>query len=279
MAGGYVMSVYFTAGYEAATALPLAHPRILWRSWSVDTIVSSGDAEGHPADRVVVPDTSTWWQSTTGDLERTLTLDFGVLRLVDAVGLGRHNCGGQEVLIEGATDAGLTTWTTLDTLEPEDDSSILALVTPDSYYGIRITITVGDADVATEIGVVYAGVALVIPVRGYGDLGPIDLGMDVDVNTYRTETGQLAGRFVDYTGLRGSILFTHLTEAWVRVSLIPFLKFAITKPFFIATRPSAYPTDCAFAWTTKNVIPQRMKMKTYMSVQMEVHAHAPSSLF
>ncbi len=273
------MSVHYTSGYVAASPLPMTHARILWEALTVEAVTSSGEADGHPADRVIVPDTSTWWLSTTGDAERTITLDFGALRDVDAVGIAGHNCGGQAVLIEGATDVGLTTWETFDGIAPQDDSTILSLGGPAEYYGIRITVDVLDVDVATKISVIYAGVALVMPVRGYGDLGPIDLGMDVDINTHRTESGQLAGRFINFTGARGSLLWTHLTEAWVRLTLLPFLKTAIRLPFFIATRPSAYPTDCAFAWTIKNVIPQRMKMKTYMSVQMEVHAHVPSTLF
>ena len=134
-------------------------------------------------------------------------------------------------------------------------------------------------DEATKISVVYAGAALVMPVRGYNDLGPIDLGMEVGINTYRTETGQIAGRFVDYAGLMGNLSFNHLPKPWVRSTLIPLLKKVITTPFFVATRPSGYPDDCAYAWTTENVIPQRMRLKNYMSVQMKVHAHAPVSLF
>lgn len=272
------MSVFYTAGYEAGTPLPLTHARILWNPL-LATVASSGAAAGHPANRVVVPDTSTWWLSTTGAATRTLTLDFGALRSVDAVGLAGHNLGGQALLIEGATNVGLTTWTTLADLDLLDDSTILALVASGNYYGIRLTATVVNTAEATKISVVYAGSALVMPVRGYNDLGPIDLGMEVGINTYRTETGQIAGRFVDYAGLMGNLSFTHLPEPWVRATLIPFLKSAITTPFFVATRPSGYPDDCAYAWTTENVIPQRMRLKNYMSIQMKVHAHAPVSLF
>lgn len=272
------MSVFYSAGYEAGSPLPMTHARILWASWEA-TATSSGAADGHPANRVLVPDTSTWWASTTGGASRTLTLDFGASRAIDAVGIARHNLGGQAVLIEGAADVGLSTWVTLADLDPADDSTLLALFASGNYYGIRITITVVDTAEASEIGVVYAGSALVMPVRGYGDLGPVDLGMDVQVSSYRTESGQLAGRFVEYTGLTSSLAFTHLPETWVRSSLLPFIKSAITTPFFVATRPSAYPTDCAFAWTTRNVIPQRMKMKNFMSVQMEINAHAPVTLF
>lgn len=273
------MSVSYSAGYESGSAYPMTHPRILWNALAA-TVTSSGEADGHPADRVIIPDTSTWWESTTGATTRTLTLDLGAAHTVDAIGIARHNLGGQAVLIEGATDLALTTWVTLADLDPADDSTLLALVTPGaSKYGIRISVTVVDDEVATEIGVVYAGQALVMPVRGYQALGPIDLGMEVGISSYRTESGQLAGRFIEYAGLSGNLMFTHLPEPWVRSSLLPFIKEAITTPFFIATRPQGYADDCAFAWTMGNVIPRRMGLKNFMSVQMEVNAHAPVSLF
>lgn len=273
------MSVTYTAGYAAASAFSMDHARILWDALAFTAITSSGAADGHPADRVAVPDTSTWWESTVGSTARTLTMNFGALRAVDSVGIAGHNLGGDTIVIQGATNVGLTTWTTLATLTPSDDSSLLALFASANIYGIRFNITAASAAISTIISSVYAGVSLVMPVRGYGDLGPIDLGMEVGITSYRSETGQLAGRFVEYTGLTGNLMFTHLREPWVRSSLIPFIKRAITRPFFIATRPASYPTDCAYAWTVKNVIPQRMKMKNFMSVQMEVHAHAPNSLF
>lgn len=273
------MSVFYEPGYESGSAYPMTHPRILWNPLEA-TATSSGAADGHPVDRVLVPDTSTWWQSTTGAAGRTVTLDFGSTpRTVDAIGIAGHNIGGDALLIEGATDDALTTWETLADLDPADDSTILSLVESGSYYGIRITITTLTTSKASKISVLYAGQALVMPVRGYVNLGPIDLGMDVEITSYRTESGQLAGRFIEYTGLRGSLTFTHLPEGWVRSTLMPFLKKSILTPFFIANRPQGYAADCAFAWSAKNVIPQRMGMKNFMSVKMDVDAHAPVSLF
>lgn len=270
------MSVHYTAGYASAAPLSMDHSRILWSPW-VATPSSNGDAVGHPVSRVVVPDTSTWWETTVA--VPVLTLAFGALRSVEAVGLAGHNLTGRTVLIEGATNVGLTTWTSLITVNPTDDSTILALFAAGNYYGIRITITGGGLGILTRIAVAYTGTVLTMPTRGYNDLGPVDLGMDVSINTYRTETGQIAGRFISYTGLMGNLSYTHLPEPWVRSTLLPFLKSAITIPFFIATRPAGYPKDCAYAWTTDNVIPQRMRLKNYMSIQMKVNAHAPASLF
>lgn len=272
------MSVTYTAGYAAASPQPMTHARILWKSWAF-TATSSGAATDHPADRVGVPDTASWWLSTTGAADRTLTLSFGALQTVDAVGLAGHNLGGDTVLLEGATNAGLTTWVTLATLTPVDDSSLLSLFASQNLYGVRIKTTVSDVDTATKISVAYVGQALAMPVPGYRSLGPVDLNMEVGINTYRTENGQLAGRFVQFVGLRGQLVFEHLAEAWVRSTFMTVLKGMVTKPFFLACRPSGYADDCSFAWTTKNVLPERSGPKTYMKVQMEVNAHAPSSLF
>lgn len=272
------MSVTYTAGYASASPQPMTHARILWTSWGF-TASSSGAAEDFPADRVASPDTASWWQSTTGSASRTLTLAFGALRAVDAVGLAGHNLGGSTVVVQGATNVGLTTWVTLATLNPANDSTLLALFASQNLYAVRLQVTAPVVDTATRISVAYAGQALAMPVPGYTNLGPVDLNMDVGLTTYRSENGQLAGRFIEYTGLRGKFLFDHLLESWVRSTFMTVLKRMITRPFFIACRPSGYPDDCSFAWTTKNVIPERTGRKNFMRVQMEVNAHAPSSLF
>jgi hypothetical protein len=208
-----------------------------------------------------------------------LTIDFGEARAVDAVGLAGHNLGGSVVTIGGATDPGLTTWVELTEVTPTDDATLLALFSAQTLYAVRIEVVPAVEVVATKISVAYAGQALAMPVPGYRSLGPVDLGMDVITNTYRTENGQLAGRFIHYTGLRGSVVFSHLPESWVRQVLMPVIKEMIRKPFFLANRPSGYPDDCSFAWTSQVVIPTRSGPKSYMQVQMEVNAHAPSSLF
>jgi len=273
------MGVRYTAGYAAAAEYPLNHPRILWDPVAVSAVTSSGAAAGQPADRVLTPETSTWWESTVGGAVRTLTLDFGAAKAVDAVGVAGHNFGGDLILVEAATNIGLTTWTALDTFTPTDDSTLLLLVSPGAYFGLRFTITVPNTALATQVAAIYAGQALTLPVRGYGDVLPIDLGMATEVTNYRSETGQFLGRFVEFAGLQGKFMYTHLPEQWVRQYLVPFLKRALTKPFFIANRPQGYASEAAYAWTRGNVIPQRMKLKDFMSVMLEVDAHAPVTLF
>lgn len=264
--GVYLWGAQFEVGAVATGYIPTT------------SVQASSSLTGRNLNRLGVPDTSTFG-TVEGTGVRSFLLSFDAARLVDAVGIAGHNLGGFQVRIWGYTDAGLTTSVLLTSVVPEDDSTILALFAVQSLHGIRIDVDGLVFPGPTKISVVYAGSALVVPVRGYNDLGPIDLGMEVGINTYRTETGQIAGRFVDYAGLSGNLTFTHLPEPWVRSTLLPFLKKAVTTPFFVATRPDGYPEDCAYAWTTENVIPQRMRLKNYMSVSMKVHAHAPVSLF
>lgn len=229
-------------------------------------------------DRISIPDTSTWG-ALAGSGERIFRFDFTAAKVVDGLGIAGHNLGGQPLIIEGATSGINSGWVQLAALTPANDSTLMVLFDRLSLFGVRVRVSTFKVSTPSKISSAYIGQALEMPVPGYSNLGPVDLNLEVGMTTYRTETGQLAGRFVQYEGLKGSMMFSDLREDWVRTTLMPVLRKMVTKPFFLACRPSGYPDDCSYAWTMKNIVPERMGRKNYMRIQAEVNAHVPSSLF
>lgn len=258
--------IYFTNEYAsdaAAAGLPMTHARILWDNLP-GTITASSEAEGRAAERAGQIDTASWWEPTSAP--GWWQIDFGSAKPVDAVGIAAHELDGAAVLIEVKVGGS---WVEAIEIEPSTRAAIMTLTREKNATAIRVT-----SDKVAKIGVIYAGKALAMPRAGYSSLGMVDLGRDATLTSYVSEGGQLLKRSIQRSGLSAECSWDHLPEDWYRQTFDPFALRARTEPFFLASRPSDYPRDCAYCWVDAPIVPSRMGIKNFLSAGFTVKAHA-----
>ena len=255
------MSVHFESGYTQDD-----YARFLWDKLS-GTVTATSSASGFDAANADAVDTASWWQPNTSS--GTWTIAYASAQNVDSVGIAAHTLSGVLVTIQAEISS---VWTTVLSFTPSDNSAILAIFDTVSATGIRITIAAQE-----RIGVVYSGVALKMPLHGYAKIGLFDLNRQASLTSYISEGGQLLGRFIQRRGLQASFTYEYLAEDWYRTNFDPFAVSAQTEPFFVAARPSGYPTDCAYAWCDATITPQRMGVANFLSVSFTAQGHADAA--
>lgn len=258
--------IYMTDEYAADSVLfgrPLTHARILWDKLP-GAISASSSADGRPAERAGQIDTASWWQPVSAPGWWQIT--YPSPKVVDSVGIAAHELEGVTVTVSGRV-AGV--WSVLITLTPEDRAALLLMFRAVEVEAIRITI-----DAPRRVGVIYSGKALAMPVDGYVNMGALDLGRTATLTSYVSEGGQLLKRYLQRTGLSGSVAWEQIREPWYREHFDPFVLRAMTEPFFLAFRPRRGLKDCVYAWVDDVISPARMGVQNFMSVSFDIQAYA-----
>lgn len=258
--------IYMTDEYQADAVLfgqPLTHARILWDKLP-GTITASSSADGRPAERAGEIDTASWWMPASAP--GWWQIAFPSPQVVDAVGIAAHQLDGVRVTVSGRIYG---TWVELIEVTPADRSAILMLFRAVEVDAIRVTI-----GAARLVGVIYTGAALAMPVDGYVNMGALDLGRTASLTSYVSEGGQLLKRYLQRTGLSGSVAWEQIREPWYREHFDPFVLRAMTEPFFMAFRPRRGLKDCVYAWVDDVITPARMGVQNFMSVSFDIQAHA-----
>lgn len=260
------MAVHMTDGYQADAVLQgqlLTCARILWDNLP-GTISASSAADGRAAERAGQVDTASWWQPAVAPGWWQIT--YANAKVIDAVGIAAHQLAGVGVTVQAMVGGA---WTDLVQIVPADRSALLLLFRAVTATAVRINI-----DAAALIGVIYTGRAMVMPVAGYTALGMVDLGREATLTSYVSEGGQLLKRYLQRSGLSRDVQWDNLSEDWYRASFDAFALRARTEPFFLASRPQGYPTDCAYCWVDAPIVPSRMGQKNFLSVSFTVKGHA-----
>lgn len=258
--------IYMTDAYVNGAAAPgqsLTHARILWDNLP-GTITASSEADGRAAERAGQIDTASWWEPTAAPGWWQIT--YAQPQEVDSVGIAAHELDGTTVTVEGYVSGS---WVELIEVAPTDRAALLLMFGRVTVDAIRITISA-----ARRIGVIYTGLALVMPRAGYAALGMVDLGREAELTSYISEGGQLLKRYIQRAGLSGECQWDNLPEDWYRRVFDSFAVRARTEPFFLASRPQGYPTDCAYCWVDAPIVPSRMGVRNFLSVGFTVKAHA-----
>ena len=258
--------IYMTDAYVNGAAAPgkaLTHARILWDNLP-GAITASSEADGRAAERAGQIDTASWWEPTSAPGWWVIT--YAQPQEVDSVGIAAHTLNGATVTVEGYIGSS---WVELIEVTPADKSALMLMFERVTVTAIRITISA-----TRRIGVIYTGLALVMPRAGYAALGMVDLGREAELTSYVSEGGQLLKRIIQRSGLSRECRWDNLPEDWYRSSFDPFALTARTEPFFIASRPKGYPTDCAYCWVDAPIVPERMGLKNFLSVGFTVKGHA-----
>ena len=241
------------------------YPRIAYQNFvSSATLTASSAATGFAANNLKNPLTWNFWRPSS--VTATMEFNLGAVRTVDYCGIAAHNCGtkGNTITLEYWDG---DSWVTIDTHVPTDDSVILFLFDPILAQVFRLSISGGTAP---TISTVYMGQALVSQRSMYVGHTPITLNQKHVVRPQRSEGGQWLGRSVIRQAAQANIALKHLTAAWVRTYLEPFIESAVNYPFFFAWRPTEFPAEVGYCWTGDDIVPQNTGPRDLMSVAFTV---------
>lgn len=223
------------------------NPRIGWHNLVTQSnVTADGSATDHPVSYIGNPATYLYWKGANSDAQ-TVSVSLSSAKTVNYMALARHNLGtsGAEYVIESSTDGN--TWTELTDARvlPNDHSLIHEF---EDTFASHFRISIGSGSRAPEIGVMYLGSILRLQRRIYVGHTPITYGRQSKVTTNFSEDGQFLGRIVQSRMYESSVSLQNITPDWYREELDPFFHDAVENPFFIAWRPSQYPTETGYVW-------------------------------
>lgn len=246
-------------------AIPLNHSRIGHQTYTrTGTATASTAQTGFPASAPLNSLTYEFWRPSA--MPATWTLNAGSSVSVNYIGIAAHTLGSSncDVLIQSSNDN--LTWTTIDSISPDNDSPIMFLFQGISAQYFRLNITGS----IFSIGVIYVGSTLDMIRPCYGGLTPISLSRDTVIRPTRSEGGQWLGRTVIRSGSSMKIGYTNLDNNWVRTSFRNFINDAVTYPFFFAWRPDNYPEDIGYVWVSDDIKPANMGRNSLMQVSFDM---------
>jgi hypothetical protein len=252
--------IYIQSGYSPTP--DLKHARIGWQNLTFGrTPTASSSAVGFPAIAATYPTTFEFWKPTS--TTSTWTVDLVTSPTVDFIGLvGDMN--GCTVAVQSSTNN--STWTTRDTRTGITDRINMFLISPivARYWRLSITVAI------PSIAVVYIGQALAMQRMIYQGHTPLTLSRTTELSNNMSEGGQYLGRSIIRKGAQTGFGWSHLKADWYRSNFDPFVKSARTMPFFIAWRPSQYPSELGFVWVDGDIAPSNTGPRDFMAVDMNV---------
>jgi len=272
--------IYFETDY-VGEVYNLEHPRVLWNSISRrGTVAVSTEAAGFEGVNAATATTYDAWKPTA--LPATWTLTFDTSEQVNAVAIDTHTCGtsGATVTVQEWTGSA---WADVVSGTPIDDEPMAFLFASRSTDMIRLSINTTlptlRLDFSTEtyttgapipsIAVIHCSYALEIPQPVYmGAATPIDMALQTEFETVQSAEGQYLGRSIMRRKNKNDFNVQHLTETYVRATLMPFIKDARAYPYFLLERPYTRPTALSYRWMDQDIVPDRMGIKNLMQVSL-----------
>jgi len=256
--------IVIQTGFNPAT--PLTHSRIgMSHIGRTGTVSASSAAAGFPAAAANNPLTYEFWRATS--LPAWWKVDAGTSTSVNYVGIASHTLSDSTATVSVQYSADNSSWTTVDSLTPADNSPIMFLFAPVSARYWRIYIT---AATVPSVGVVYIGTTLDMQRACYSGLSPIDMSRNTVIRTNVSEGGQWLGRTIIRQGSSMSVGFRHLDYDWYKDNFDPFAVDALSYPFFFAWRPDGYPETIGYVWTSGDITPSTMGIRDLLQVSFDM---------
>jgi hypothetical protein len=246
----------------------LKNPRIGYHTYTRDrtsaNITVNSEAAAGPKDAPLRPSTYDYWLPTA--VPATWVLDLGSAKPVNYIGIAAHTLGSSasDLFLSWSND-NITFIEYADQIFPTDDTPILALFPTRTARYVRIRVGTNPA----RIGVIHVGNILAMPRTIYGGHTPISLSRETVLTQTLSRGGAFLGQTYRRNGLRTSSSFKLLSAAWYRANFDPFVKEARKYPYFIGWRPSEFPAELAYGWTTDDIKPVNMGKRDYMQVSFE----------
>lgn len=262
------MGVFFTPDYVNESG-DISHSRILYDQLQGTVVGFDGDPDTAP--NANKPNTWQFWDTAPlGESGSTWQLEFDSPQMVDAVGIAAHDIEGARVII--SVDEGNGFETVIDRGNV-DGGALLFLFKLSAADRVRVVVR----NVSGRVGVIYVGRALKMLRKAYADVGLVDLSRLTTFQNVISEGGQWLGRTIKRQSVVASYQWEHLPLQWYRDNFDALVKAARVRPFFIAARPAERGTplageheDVAYAWVEADIRPEKMGVRDFVSVQMNV---------
>lgn len=275
------MSVYVTSQSTVESEQgSLDNARIGWQTYARDaSVVASSAAADHPADAAQRPNTFETWRPTA--LPATWRADLGQVRSVNYLGIAAHDLSTQGCTVRAQYSADDSTWSNASAVQslaasPLNNSAVLLLFPAQSarYWRLLVDGAASPSVGLPSLGSIYVGAILTMQRPIYGGHTPLALSRETVLVQTLSRGGQFLGQGVQRSGFMTSVAFKHLTAAWVRSTLDPFVLAARQYPYFFAWRPSDFPEDVGYVWTDKDIRPSNMGVRDFMQANWSMRGHA-----
>jgi hypothetical protein len=247
------MTTSITAGYIAASPVPIWHTRIMYDQIARRAgaaVSASGTASGAVLEAPVNDQTFEWWEASA--LPGHWVVDAGAAVECDCVCVAAHDIGtqGATAFVQHSSDG--IAWTTISAaVAPSDDKPIMFLFAPTTarYWRLRITGTT-----PPKICVIYIGKALAMPqpVNWLGH-SPALFNANITKRPSTSDRGQRLGTTIIRGGLEASYEVDHLNELWARNTFQTFTQAAWRYGYFVSWRPEDFPDEVLFGWTEQPI--------------------------
>ena len=262
------MSILITqsALLAATVAYPFTNARIGHHTITRDgTLTASTDQTGSPAYAAGLPNTYESW--IPNEVPAWIQVDHGSSIVCDYIGIAAHDIGttGANIAVQYSSD-GISWSDAVTSTAFTDDTPIMIFFDEINARYWRLYIT----GAIPTIGVWYVGKALAMQRAVYGGHSPITLSRNNTVRANTSEGGQFLGRYIVRSSVETTAKFQHLTASWYRSYFDKFVLSARQYPFFFAWRPTDYPREVAYAWTTGDIRPANMGIGDLMEVSFNM---------
>jgi hypothetical protein len=258
-------------------------PWIAYRNLPTEggSITTTTAAVGFPASKLLDPSTHQRWRGTSATADEYITASFSPFHGWSYFAVAGHNFGSIGAMLSVAyhtTGDSPNAW--VQVIAPTlavDDAPILFRWTPVTCDGARLRIQqVGGSPPSLpppEAAVVYTGDPLLIMERGIdieNDHVPLKFGHRANIVSGMSESGNFLGRIVVSSYLESRAEFKHITPAFYRSSIEPFINFSKLKPFFWVWNPLEYPSEVGYAWMTNEPQPATSPITRRVALTFEM---------
>lgn len=249
-----------------------ALPTILFDNLFADgTITASTEATGFGKANAVTETTYDQWSPTA--LPATISSDLGAAASVDCAAVIAHDCftKGNTVLFQRSSDG--SSWTTVDSVVPTDNSPILFLFDSINYRYYRFRFENGTVPF---VGVVMVGARFTMPAGVVAPYTPMWAAKQYELLTSNSLGGHFLGNRIIRKSAETSVEFVNVSESFAESDLRDFMEhYNQGKAFVFASGPSVFSLDVGYCWRTQGgqIRPTFDETGSYMSVSMEVQCY------
>ena len=215
-------------------------PMVLWYNVLLDgTVTASTEATDAEVENLLTDSTFDYWRPTT--TSGTISLSLGSSKTISAVGIAAHDLGTRGATV--TVKAGITT---LATVVPTDDSTIIILVA--STAGTAFSVEITGATAAPSIGNLFMGVPLVFESGIVPSYTPLWMAEEIELLQNQSLGGQFFQNRVVRKSANTSVNLNILDRAFIEGA--PFQSFRehynTGKSFFFAAGPSVFEKDGSY---------------------------------
>lgn len=243
-------------------------PMVLWYNVLLDgAVTASTEATNAEVENLLTDSTFDYWRPTT--TSGTVSLSLGSSKTISAVGIAAHDLGTQ-----GATVTIKAGVTTLATVTPTDDSTIIVLfaITSGTAFSVEVT----GATAAPSIGNLFMGVPLVFESGIVPSYTPLWMAEEVELLQNESLGGQFFQNRVVRKSANTSVNLNILDRDFIEGT--PFQSFRehynTGKSFFFAAGPSVFEKDGSYCRRSGDTLkPTFANAGIFYQVGMQLEAY------